>query len=368
MRIVHVTSAHSPFDTRIFHKECRTLVKAGHEVVLIAPHDRDEIVDGVCIQAIPSPKGRRDRMIHTVRAAYQAAVDRGADVYHFHDPELIPIAVLLKLQGKRLVYDVHEDVPKQILTKPWIAPWVRAIVAKGVALVEDISVRLFDGIAAATPAIARRFPTEKTFIVQNFPILEELGTLDIQPHANSPLDVVYVGGITEIRGIREMVQAMALLPERLDARLIVAGRFVPADLECAVRSVPGWTRVDFLGWQSRSQVTALLRQVRAGLVLFHPAPNHVDAQPTKLFEYMSAGIPVIISDFPLWREIVEGAGCGLLVDPLDPIAIARAIQWMLERPEEAEAMGRCGQRAVYRRYNWELESKNLLTLYEDVSK
>lgn len=113
---------------------------------------------------------------------------------------------------------------------------------------------------------------------------------------------------------------------------------------------------------------ALLGHARIGLVLLHPTPNYYDALPVKLFEYMSAGVPVIASDFPLWRKIIEGAGCGLVADPLDPHAIASAIEWLLTHPDEAEAMGKRGQEAVRKLYNWEHEAKALINFYERLLK
>jgi glycosyltransferase involved in cell wall biosynthesis len=95
-------------------------------------------------------------------------------------------------------------------------------------------------------------------------------------------------------------------------------------------------------------------------------PNHIDAQPNKMFEYMSAGLPLIASDFPLWREIVEGNDCGVCVDPADPAAIAEAIDRLVENPDLARRMGENGQRAVHERYNWAIEEKKLLALYDTV--
>ena len=139
--------------------------------------------------------------------------------------------------------------------------------------------------------------------------------------------------------------------------------FQPPGLLDEVRSAPGWGRVDFHGWADRSQVAVILGSVRAGLAVLHPTPKYLDAWPTKMFEYMSVSLPVIVSDFPLWRGIVEDAGCGLLVDPLDSTAIASAMQWILDHPAEAEAMSRRGREAVEKQYNWETEAEKLVALY-----
>jgi glycosyltransferase involved in cell wall biosynthesis len=170
-----------------------------------------------------------------------------------------------------------------------------------------------------------------------------------------------------VRGIKELVHAMALIPESFGARLVLAGNFDPPALEDEVKRIRGWERVDFLGWQSREGVAHILGCARIGLVLLHPRLNYLESYPVKLFEYMSAGIPVIASDFPLWRRIVQGAGCGLLADPLNPTGIAEAIQWLLEHEEEAQTMGVRGREAIHSRFNWNKESEKLLNLYRAIS-
>jgi glycosyltransferase involved in cell wall biosynthesis len=369
-KIAHLTSVHPPFDSRIFHKECKTLAKAGYEVVLIAPHDQDETVDDVKIRAISKPKRRRERMTRTAWHVYRTASQEHADLYHFHDPELIPVGVLLKIQGKKVIYDVHEDVPRQILTKHWIPHLLRKLVAQIAELMELVGTRPFNGITAATPTIAERFPPEKTVIVQNFPILNELTPAKLLKHTdkqNSPC-IVYVGGLSITRGIKEMVQAMALLPESRRARLALAGTFQPPELEVELQQMPGWERMQFVGWQDRQGVAQLLSKAQIGLVMLHPIINYLDSYPVKLFEYMAAGLPVIASNFPLWKEIVEGNKCGLTVDPLNPEEIAQAIEYLLDHPKECQTMGENGRRAVTEKYNWEKESEKLLALYERILK
>lgn len=367
VKICILTSVHRPTDTRIFYREAKTLAGAGYETVLVAPHDRDEIVAGVRVRAVPQPGGRPVRMTRTVWQVYRSAMAENADIYHFHDPELIPAGIMLKWRGKRVIYDVHEHVPRQILDKDWIPRCCRGMAAGLARVTEAAAARLVDGIVAATPVIAEQFPVDKTVLVQNFPSPGELARPRRVAYSERPPLFAYVGIIGVTRGIREMVEAMALLPATLNARLVLAGSFNPPGLEKEMRGVPGWEKVDFMGWQSRAQVAEILSRVRAGLVTGYPTPNNLNGYPNKLFEYMSAGIPVIASDFPLWRGIVEDAGCGVVADPLDPRSIARAMQWLLEHPGEAEAMGERGRAAVAAKYNWDAEARKLLRLYEQLS-
>ena len=366
--VVHLSSVHPSFDIRIFHRECKTLARAGYEVVLVVQHDRDEKVEGIQIRALSKPKNRLDRMTRTAWQVYRSAIKEDAQLYHLHDPELILIGLLLKIRGKRVIYDVHEDYPSSLLSREWIHPRVRSSIVKGVTSAEWAGAVLFDGIAAATPAIAKRFPSSKTVTIQNFPILNKLvpNTTTTTHYPQRPPILVYIGVISEMRGIREMVLATGLIPGHLGAQLYLAGNFSPAETEYEIKKLAGWERVKYLEWQSREGVATLLGIARIGLVVLHPEPNHIKSQPNKLFEYMSAGIPVIASHFPLWKEIVEKAGCGLLVNPLDPKEIAEAIGWLLEHPGEAEEMGQRGQAAVRERYNWDYEADKLLVFYQKV--
>jgi glycosyltransferase involved in cell wall biosynthesis len=365
--VAHLTTNHAPQDTRVFLKECRTLARAGYDVTLVVPGDGDVVRDGVAIRTVPRPSDRRERMLRTSWRVYRRAVESDARIVHLHDSELIPVGWLLKIRGRRVVFDAHEDRPKQVLSKAWIRPALRPLVAAATRLVEAASARVFDRVVAATPAIAANFPARTTRLVQNFPFVSELQAPEGTPYLQRPHQLAFVGGINAIRGIEQMVDAMEYVPDTLDARLVLAGRFEPPELESAVAERPGWRHVRALGWRSRTQVAELLASARAGLVLYHPAPNHVAAQPNKLFEYMSAGVPVVASDFPLWREIVERAGCGLLVDPLDPRAIGEAIAWILEHPAEARAMGERGRDAVATTFNWDRESRTLLDMYAELS-
>jgi glycosyltransferase involved in cell wall biosynthesis len=196
--------------------------------------------------------------------------------------------------------------------------------------------------------------------ISNFPLQRELSTVAAAPA--SARAVCYVGGIGIIRGAVEMISAF----EQLDATLILAGKFENPRTEARLRALPGWRKVDYRGLVSREQVRAIMASSRAGLLFFHPEPNHVDAQPNKMFEYMSAGLPVLASDFPLWRELLEASGAGRCANPLDGAAIARAIDELLADPAAALAMGERGRAAVRERFQWAHEERKLVALYREL--
>lgn len=365
--IAHLTSAHPRSDTRIFLKECRSLANAGYSVNLVVADGLGGNVEGnVTITDTGKPSGRLSRMIAAAYRVFVAGLRLNADVYHLHDPELLPYALALKARGKRVIFDAHEDLAAQILTKPYLAPALRRLVSASSDGVERQIARRLDAIVAATPAIARKFGAggvKRTIEINNFPMLGELETAtDRKADAKA---VCYVGGISRIRGIVEMVQAVGLA--RSGARLKLGGGFAPRSLRDEVASLPGWRNVDELGFVDRVGVRDTLGSSAAGLVTFLPAPNHLDAQPNKMFEYMSAGLPVIASDFPLWRELIEGNDCGLLVDPENPQAIADAIDTLVNDPDMARHMGTNGSRAVRETYNWAIEEKKLLDLYRELA-
>ena len=362
---IHLASTHPPFDTRIFHKECKTLADAGYRVTLIVPHDEDERVEGVRIRSVPKPNVGKERLTKTLGQVYRAALDEAPDaIFHFHDAELIFHMFLLKMRGRTVVYDAHEDTPKQVMYQHWIPRLLRRPVSLVMRLAEWLGGRWFDGVIAAEPGILKRFPRKRTVLVHNFPLLNELLPAESMPYAERPPRITYVGGITRKRGVEEMLAAIDRLPAALGAELVLGGSFHPATLEDEARQWPGAERTHSRGWLHRNQVTDVLAASRVGIVTLHPTPKYLDSYPTKLFEYMSAGLPVIASDFPQWRGFVEEAQCGLLVDPMDPDAIAEAMRWMLEHPDEAAAMGARGREAVRDRFSWEQDAPRLLAFYE----
>ena len=365
MHSVHLASTHRPTDTRIFHKECASLREAGHRVTVVAPHDRHETIAGVRIHAVAPPADGKERLTRTLFRVYRAATTFPKSVVlHVHDAELLPWALLLKLQGYTVVYDMHEDTPRQMMYQHWIPEVLRPLVAEGMRGLEWLAARWFDALIVAEPVIGERFPDAHPVLVRNFPLRDELVPSEGQPYQGREALVAYVGTITRVRGIEELVSAMGMIRAEHNAFLDLGGSFHPPELEAQVKRLEGWDRVRYHGWLDRPDVARILGFCRVGVVAFHPTERYLGNYPTKLFEYMAAGLPVVVSDFDQLKPFVEQHQCGLMVDPQDPIAIADAITWLLKHPEEAEAMGRRGREAVRTEYNWEREAVKLTSLYD----
>jgi glycosyltransferase involved in cell wall biosynthesis len=372
VKVVHMTTAHAATDGRIFHKECRSLAQAGFDVTSVGPHSADAVVDQVTIKSIRRERSRLARMTCTVWRTYREGLKQDADIYHFHDPELIPVGLLLRAHGKTVIYDLHENYPKDILSKEYLPLWSRRAVAWMMERLEQATCGHFSALVTVTPIIADRFKhiNARTVIIYNYPYSHEL-VLDDESNswAKRKQAVAYVGGITSERGIGKLVDAMGMLPATLPATLELAGTTVPGDMQLEdLHGKPGWERVNFHGRLDLKSTFRILQSARAGLVVLNPLPNFVESLPQKLFEYMGAGIPVIASDFPLWRGIVGKSGCGILLDPMDTRAIAQAIQYILTHPEEAEEMGRRGQAVLLKQYSWHTEAAKLVDLYSGLVK
>lgn len=365
-RVAHLTSVHGRKDTRIFIKQCRTLAANSYDVTLIvADGYGEENIDSVIIRDVGASKGRLNRMFVTSRKVLDQAIALNADIYHLHDPELIPAGLKLKRLGKTVIFDSHEDAPSQLLGKPYLGAISRRTLSAAFSLLERYACSKFDAIITATPFIREKFLKINPLVidVNNFPLIGELDAG--LSWTSKQQEVSYVGGIGAIRGIRELIQACALL--RSSTRLNLVGQFSEATVEAEVSEHPGWARVNDLGLLDRVGVRDVMARSLAGIVTFLPLPNHIDSHPTKMFEYMSSGIPVIASNFPLWKKIIEGNQCGLCVDPLDPHAIAAAIDYLASHPDIARSMGENGRNAIIEKYNWDVQARKLTDLYGDLS-
>lgn len=363
-KVCHITTVHKQRDTRIFIKECCSLAKHGYDTTLLVLNGKNERIGGVEIISVDVPlRNRTTRIFKAADRVLEKAVSLRADLYHFHDPELLRIALKLKKKtGARIVYDSHEDLPKQILDKHWIPAPLRKFLSRWVYRYEARVTAKIDGVISVTPLICARFMqfNPNVALISNFPIQKEFDAGRYGHIKRIPGQVCYIGGLFPIRGIKEIIRAL----EYTEARLVLAGEFLTPEFEAEMRQLGHWDRIDYLGVVGREKIAEILFSSVAGLVTLHPTASFKEAYPIKLFEYMLAGLPVIASDFELWEEFVLEHNCGLMVDPLDPKAIAEKINYIISHPEEAAQMGRNAFETVRKYYTWESEEQKLIAFYE----
>ena len=364
--ICHISSVHSRYDSRIFRKECIGLSKNKFKVYLIvADGKQDELKERVSILNIKKSSksiSRLKRIVLIPRLIEKKVLEINPELVHFHDPELIPLGLRLKLKGFVVVADFHEDIPLQILTKPYLNFFLRKIASFAFKTYQRYAIKKLSAIVSATPSIAQTLIkyNPKNIVVKNYPIIDKT----IRNNSSKNNWITYIGGISVIRGFYEIIEAA----EASNTRLKIAGVFHEPKLHDVIKRDEYAFCVDFLGFLDKEQIDKLLSESIAGLVTLYPTSNFQDSLPIKLFEYMSAGLPVIASNFPLWKDIVEKNNCGLCVNPKDPKAIADAINYLVENPKEAQEMGNNGRQAVVKRYNWEIEEKKLINLYNSLLK
>tara|TARA_R110002049_G_scaffold116881_1_gene269718 strand:- start:6311 stop:7303 length:993 start_codon:yes stop_codon:yes gene_type:complete len=329
----------------------------------VADGKGDECVNGVNIFGLKRPKGKLDRILNTTRAIYKKALEINADVYHFHDPELILVGLKLIRYGKKVVYDVHEDLPRQRFVKKY-GKMFRPVLEKLLEQIEAYAVHRFSAVFTATPHIMKRFigMNNNLHTLCNFPLIAEFNSYPVK-NEQKKNKIAYVGDIILERGICEMVKSI----DNLDVELDICGKFSDKGLRETVELLPGWRKVNFYGYVGRLKVAEVLNESVAGMVTLHPHSNFIDSYPVKMFEYMAASLPVISSNFPLFKEIVEGNNCGFCVDPMNPNEIAKVISYIINNPLKAKELGENGRKAVLEKYNWNMEINKLSDIYQKLT-
>lgn len=368
IKICHLTSAHVRNDIRILVKECKSIAKQNDFDVslIVADNNGDEINDNIKIYDVGKSKGRMNRFIITSKKVYTKAKELDCDIYHLHDPELIPHGLKLLKLKKKVIFDAHEDLPQQLRSKPYL----NIILKKTLPLVfekyEKFAFKKFSYLIGATPYITNKLKkiNSKAVNINNYPIIGELDqNLD---WGDKRKEICYIGAISEIRGIKQLVEAMQYVDK--DIKLNLVGNFNDNNILESLKQTPGWSKINYTGQVSRLEVSKILARSKVGIVTFLPVPNHTDSQPNKMFEYMSSGIPIVTSHFPLWKEIVEINNVGITVDPNEPKDIAKGIQHLIENGSLAKEMGMNGKNAIKNKYNWYQEEIKLIEVYRKLSE
>lgn len=370
MRIVHLSSCHSADDNRIF-KMCRSIAGAGHDVSFVVPAERDEFADGVAIKAVPIAPTLLRRLVLCTWRVYRRAAKERADVYHFHDPELIFAGLALRYFHKcDVIYDIHENMPDQIMYRASIPRGLRKWVAFACDLVERYAVKRFSAAVTANEDISERFRQVNSRVIEvhNYAEADEFRHAADKKDSRFASGVIFHSAASDRTAFSAVLQALQLIPKELSFKVVATGNTTAASRRATemVRST-GCEHVDVVGPLSRAEMVDVMSKAAITLVLYSEQLNHASIRANRFYESLAAALPVITSDFPEWRAAVESIGCGLVADPSDPRAIADAIAYLLSNPAEAAAMGRRGQQVFLKSYSWEHETAKLLQLYGELA-
>jgi glycosyltransferase involved in cell wall biosynthesis len=371
MRVCHVCNGHTADDSRVFHRTCCELAKAGYEVHLIARGKGETAYTerGVVIHPLPEPGGRWQRYTRASHVA-QVAADLKPDLFHVHEPDLLG-SVIARAGSRPVVYDVHESFLDMLAESTWLPTWIKPLARTAWDRWERRLVRRCAGVVTVTETIAKRYAAihPNVRIVANYPAWENVG--DLGCDVRDGRTCVIAGALNQDRGLSQAIEALAILRQRdLKVQLTLAGPTVSSDylksLWDLAESLGVREQVEYHGILSKEGAMLFQKKADIGLVIYQPLLYCINSLPNKLVECMSLGLPVVFSNFPNYREIAEKTGAGIMVDPTQPEQIADAIESLVRDPDGARRMGEAGKAAVRDRFNWQTESTKLLDLYRQL--
>lgn len=367
-----ISTVHPPRDQRILHKQAMSLLNDGWDVSFIVHSPNAEVRDGVNILSLGEASSIPQRWTHMYRA-YKIAAEIEADVYHLHDPELLPVGYILKQRtDAAVIFDMHEDFVGNMLTeghRKWIPPAVRPVVARLFPLIFSLFISRIDAVITTTDSMAVRVDelgAKKVELVRNFPKIQGLNIDTKRVQRDHECQLVYVGGLTEERGIMRMLQTLERLQKDLDIGLWLLGTFTDDNEESrAVEYIDEKNlNVRRFGYVEYNDIFPILSTADVGFVLLDATLCEHNIS-TKMFEYMYTETPYIGTDAPTIREYTD-EDVGVLVPQDDISAAVAAIKSLFEDQDRIQQMGKQGRKKVESQYNWQSEFMKMMNLYTDL--
>lgn len=365
-KICHVTSAHLRYDIRIFEKECVSLAKKGYDIFLVVNDNlSDEIKDGVHIVSTGfQPTTRKERMVDSMKYIWEKIKAIDADIYHFHDPELMQLFKKTRRLGKQVIFDAHEDTQEQIMDKKWIPVCFRKGVSILFAKYQKSVLKECNALVTVTPKMVEKLQkvNNNVHMITNYPIIEEKSVMPRQKYQEDY--VFFAGGIGPQWCHEKIIEA---LEKTKGIKYRLAGP-IEENYKKLLERTSGWKSVDYLGRIPHSEVEKEYRGAIAGMAIneCRQIKGEGTLGNTKLFEVMAAGVPVICTNYRLWKEIINQYNCGICVNSENVDEIAEAIVYIKEHPVEAEIMGKQGRKAIEEQYNWKTQERVLYSLYRSL--
>jgi glycosyltransferase involved in cell wall biosynthesis len=359
-KICHCSILHKLDDSRIFFKECITLTKAGYNVTFIAKPAFNKQFDGYSYQGVKLQKLTSNNRLFNNFYLFMTILKQRMNVVHFHDPELIVMGLFLKILGKKVIYDVHENVRQDILYKMWLRPILRLFLSKVAVFFELMADVFFNGIVSTTPTIAKNFSNKNNHVIRNLPTLKNP---EVVGEAKRDKNIIiYIGTLSEARGIKELIAVAEHLTGVAELWLLGGWNDEAFRLECEKMS--GFKNTNYLGMMNHEEVAKFLSEATIGLCTLHPIDTFKDSYPIKVFEYMQNGLPVLMSNFEMWKELF-GDLCEY-TDPMNTFELAEKIKNMLSSPARLEEMSAKGKIVINEQFNWDSESRSLEELYSKI--
>jgi glycosyltransferase involved in cell wall biosynthesis len=370
-KIVHLTSVHPRHDTRVLFRNCVTLSENGYSVSLVVADGLgDEVIDSVQINDIGERcHGRLLRYIKTTTKIFQKAKELDADIYHFHDPELIFVGLKLKKLGKKVIFDIHDNIALQIKDKPYIPLLLRTPTSKLDRIFERLTVNKFNALILAEDSYQEYYKdlNKNCITVLNMPEILKLADSFVSNRSEIPVnEIFYLGSITKERGFDITLDTMEILKKNNhEVKINMVGRYSEAQKQ-QIKDRRLEDVVSLHGYMNLIEGYKLSRESKVGISVLEPIDNHIQSYSTKIFEYMAIGLPVITSNFKLYRNVIEKYECGICVDPCNPQEIADAIIDIIKNHDKSEQMARNGLAATKDYFNWGKQKEKLLKLYESI--
>lgn len=356
-------------DGRSFYKEARSLAAAGYDVTLLGLFSGDSEASGVKLIGLPHAQGRLLRFVVTNARAFTRALQERADVYHIHDLDFVPWAVLLKLlTRKKVIYDIHEAYPEYMMLKSYIPRGLKSLTAALVYLLEHGAAKVFDAIIPNDNFIGAGFSHKKKVTIFNFPTLDFFPAGAEVAWDEREFDLFYHGSLPPYTFGTMLSIAEALKAKGVRTRWGIAlnDKADPAWAQAAAEHRGLGENFVFLPSAGYLQVSQYLRRARIGIIPLPAFKKFLKNIPLKMFEFMGCGMPVVLSDLPPSRQFIRDTGSAVAVQPDDIDEYAEAVSSLLKDSSAAGSMGKRGKQLVYEKYNWSREEGKLMELYRSL--
>lgn len=361
MHYCFVTGLYSRSDSLMIYRQGKSLVHAGYKVTYVVCDELpDEIKEGIHIVSTGyKPSGRINRILSTKRIIKRYIDKVDADVYQISDPELMGLVGYVKRKNKKVVFNLREYYPDLLKRKSYIPGFLKKTISTLYASLMTKHLKRYDAVFAVADwmyeMLKTRHGVTNSYLLTNFPIINNNFVLSKKEYMQRENVVCYIGTIYARSHQEKIFDALTTIPT---AKYLLAGRF--EDDVNYVENHPYWSKVEFINGFPRCEMEKIMSRATISNTLRDFMGRDGSYGVIKIFESMEQALPVLLSDVPLHRHIVEKYKCGLCVEPKDASAIASAIQYLIENKEEAYEMGQRGREAVLKEYNWQKQAEKYI--------